>query len=139
MKLTSNLELLVNKLIKEPKSNKSGIINEGISNSNIHESFADASGNLNNSRNPFINAQENLENSQSSSIMNEAKIKKRGKYKERAPIHYYYKINNYVYKYTCKNKDVKNVIPFKCSDTLCPANAIYNRLNEPFSIDDTTA
>ena len=76
-KIKDNLELLVNKLVKDPESNKSDINNEDISNSNIQESFADASGNLNSERNPFINAQKNLENSQSYSIVSEANKKKR--------------------------------------------------------------
>ena len=47
-----------------------------ISNSNIQESFDNASGKLSNERNPFINAQKNLEISQSSSIVSEANKKK---------------------------------------------------------------
>ena len=43
-KITANLDLLVNKLVKDPESNKSDINNEDISNSNIQESFAKASG-----------------------------------------------------------------------------------------------
>ena len=58
--------------------------------------------------------------------------KKRGKYKKREPFHYYYNINNNVYKYTCKNKNLKYDLKFYCSDSNCPAIAIFNLEKKEF-------
>ena len=135
-KMASNVDLLVKKLILDKENNKSEK-KENNSEPKIKESFVDASGKLNNEKNPFIKEKLNIEEDESAS--NISKInKKRGKYKDRAHIHYYYRINGNVYKYTCKNKSAKNIIPFKYSDTLCPAKAVYNLLNDTFSIDENT-
>ena len=58
--------------------------------------------------------------------------KKRGKYKARQPLYYYYNINDNIYKYTCKNKNRKTIMDFRCSDTNCPAKGYYYKKEEKF-------
>ena len=64
----------------------------------------------------------NIKSSGTNSI-NNIKVKK--KYKKREPLYYYYVIGGNTYKYTCENKQYKNTLRFKCSDTKCKAKGIY--------------
>lgn len=58
--------------------------------------------------------------------------KKRGKYKARNPLYYYYNIGGNIYKYTCKVKNRKNILNFKCSDTNCKAAGYYYKKDDKF-------
>ena len=137
--INNKLDKLVNHLIKRDKKeekikNKEFNENEEL----IIESFSDSSGNLNNERNPFIKSQnEILKNSESdSSNKKENDNKKRKKYAPRDPIYYYYTIKDKTYKYTCRNKFAKKILPFKCTDTSCKAKGTYNLLTEKFTPDN---
>ena len=64
--------------------------------------------------------------SESSISLNEQKnIKTKKTYKKRDPLYYYYIISGNTYKYTCENKQYKNNLRFKCSDTKCKSKGIY--------------
>ena len=52
--------------------------------------------------------------------------KKRKKYKPRNPL-YYYSIDTKTYKYTCKNKNLKQILDFIWSDSNCLAQGIFYR------------
>ena len=58
---------------------------------------------------------------------------KLGKYKKRQQLHYYYIINNNVYKYICKNKNLKYDLKLYCSDSKCPAIALFNLAKKEFN------
>ena len=58
--------------------------------------------------------------------------KKRKKYKPRNPLYYYYSIDTKTYKYTCKNKNRKQILDFRCSDSICPAQGIFYRKDDYF-------
>ena len=58
--------------------------------------------------------------------------KKRGKYKPRNPLYFYYNINGNIYKYTCKVKDRKNILDFRCSDTNCKARGYFYKKDDTF-------
>ena len=60
-----------------------------------------------------------MEISQNSNINNNNR--KRGKYKPRDPLYYYYMIDGNIYKYTCRNTKRKNILDFRYSHTSCPA------------------
>ncbi len=65
--------------------------------------------------------------------------KKRGKYKQRDPLYYYYNIDGHTFKYTCKNKNRKNILDFRCSDTTCKAQAYYYRKRDEFTLNVFTS
>ena len=58
--------------------------------------------------------------------------KKRGKYKKREPLYFYFDIDGKTYRYTCENKASTNTLKFKCSDTKCPAEAVYSKKSDQF-------
>ena len=64
--------------------------------------------------------------------------KKRGKYKPREPLYYYYMIDGNIYKYTCRNKNRKKILDFRCSDTSCPAQANFFRKTDEFKLYEFT-
>lgn len=115
--------------------------------------YADENGNLNNPKNPFIkesikySTKEYVSESINSINLNTAnlsnKIKsdssdkskkehKRGKYKKREPLYFYFDIDNKTYRYTCENKNSINKLKFKCSDTKCKAEAEYSKIEDKF-------
>ena len=61
---------------------------------------------------------------------------KRKKYESRNPIYYLYNIEEHIYKYTCKNKKWKNILPFSYSDILSSAKANYNKFFGKFALAD---
>ena len=111
-------------------------------NININNPYADDNGNLANLKNPFykeavkndgnkINIEDNLKDSDEEinllTNLKKEKVKenKRGKYKDRDPVYYYYIIDGKEYKYTCRNKTTKSKYYFYCSDTPCKASGNY--------------
>ena len=124
--------------------------------------YADENGSLNNLKNPFIQAERDnikkyhkknysFNNNHEIIILNQIialtkkrtflpkiimlnQIKKRGKYKKRDPLYYYYNINGDIYKYTCDNKNSKYDLRFYCTDSKCPAKAILNIETNEFVI-----
>ena len=52
-------------------------------------------------------------------------IKKLGKYKEPNPFYYYYNIETNIYRYIGKNKNRRNIMDFRCSDTNFLAKGYY--------------
>ena len=79
------------------------------------------------------------ENSKDMSISQNSKIdnikivkKKRKKYKPRNPLYYYYSIDTKTYKYTCKNKNRKQILDFRRSDSNCQAQGIFYRKDDYF-------
>jgi len=119
----------------------------------IKKIFSDDNGNLNKPNNPFIKESnkitknENLDQSinninlNNNSISNENKNDisnnslqkhKRGKNKKRNSIYFYFDIDNKTYRYTYENKSFINKLKFKCSDTKCPAEADYSKMEDKF-------
>ena len=47
-------------------------------------------------------------------------------------MYYYYSIDTKTYKYTCKNKNRKQIFDFRCSDSNCPAQGIFFRKDDYF-------
>lgn len=74
-----------------------------------------------------------ISNSQSNN--NNKKSNKRGKYKIRNPLYYYYNIGGLTYKFTCKNKNRKNILDFRCTDTNCKAQALYYKKEDIFKLN----
>lgn len=72
--------------------------------------------------------------SQSNNI-NKKKPNKRGKYKIRNPLYYYYNIEGLTYKYTWKNKNRKNILDFRCTNTTCKAQALYYKNEDKFKVN----
>ena len=73
-----------------------------------------------------------LDTSSNISMAKSKNNKEKKHYKKRDPLYYYYNIGGHNYKYTCENKDYKNCLRFKCSDTKCPAKGIYYEYLETF-------
>lgn len=65
--------------------------------------------------------------------------KKRKKYKKRNPLYFYYTIENYTYKYTCRNKYRKHILDFRCTDSNCPAQGYLNREKDEFKPNEFTS
>lgn len=75
-KMKSIVDLLVKKLILDKENNKSEK-KENNSEPKIEESFADASGKLNNEKNPFIKAKMDIEEAESATNISKINKKKR--------------------------------------------------------------
>ena len=127
--INNKIDKLINYIIK-PEDKK-------ITNNNNKNPYVDEKGNLNNKNNPFIKAYNNIEKKEENDLMSISTMSnKRKKYEPRDPIYYLYNIEGHIYKYTCKNKEGKNILPFYCSDTSCPAKANYNKLLGKFTLAD---
>ena len=44
-------------------------------------------------------------------------------------------IDGKIYKYTCRNKNRKNILDFRCSDTSCPAQDYFYRKTDEFKLN----